>query len=274
MVLRWAGVAILIAAAGYVIWAQIPASSLSLDHVVVAVNDLEASAEKFRKLGFMLKPGRFHENGIRNWHAKFPDGTEIELLTAPEARDDLTRKYRDLLAEGDGGAFLALFPGAGVPAPTAPVPDYIFYGQLNHSPTDKPEYFAHGNTAESLIAVWVGDVELAKAINTNQKHQSKKAVPNNQGSWPADVIPLRDSEIYLLPRERRVLRNRPIVGVSVRVNNIRAASEYLARHGIKVGSAKGHSEERIFVAPADACGIWLEFRKVSNEVAADLREIL
>lgn len=264
MVSRLASAAILITAVGLAVWAQIPASSLSLDHVVIAVNDLEASAGKFRKLGFALKPGRFHANGIRNWHAKFPDGTEIELLTVPGARDDLTRKYCELLAEGDGGAFLALFPGAGVAGPTALVPDYIFYGQLNHSPTDKPEHFVHANTAESLIAAWVGDMDLGKAFETNGKHQPKKMILEDQGPWVADVIPLRGGEIYLLPRERRVLRNRPIVGVTVSVRNIRAVSEYLAHRGIKVGSAKGRSEKRIFVAPQDACGIWLEFREISK----------
>jgi catechol 2,3-dioxygenase-like lactoylglutathione lyase family enzyme len=80
-----------------------------LDHVPVAVANLEEAAERYRALGFTLKPGRGHDNGIRNQHAKFADGTEIELITAPAARDALTDTYRRHLTQGDGPAFLALF---------------------------------------------------------------------------------------------------------------------------------------------------------------------
>jgi Glyoxalase-like domain len=40
--------------------------SISLDHVVLAVHDLDAAAVRYRRLGFALKPGRPHQNGIRN----------------------------------------------------------------------------------------------------------------------------------------------------------------------------------------------------------------
>jgi catechol 2,3-dioxygenase-like lactoylglutathione lyase family enzyme len=64
---------------------------VGLDHIPIAVADLERAAERYRRLGFTLKPGRAHKNGIRNQHAKFADGTELELITAPEGRDSLTR---------------------------------------------------------------------------------------------------------------------------------------------------------------------------------------
>ena len=80
------------------------AALVGLDHVVVAVNDLDEAAALYRQIGFTLKLGRYHENGIRNQHAKFPDGTEIELLTVAEARDALTAEYLDHLGRGDGPA--------------------------------------------------------------------------------------------------------------------------------------------------------------------------
>lgn len=90
--------------------------SIALDHVVLAVNDLEATAARYRQLGFALKPGQPHANGIRNQHVKFTNGTELELLTAPAAADDLTTRYRRHLADGDGPAYLALFPQPQTPA--------------------------------------------------------------------------------------------------------------------------------------------------------------
>jgi catechol 2,3-dioxygenase-like lactoylglutathione lyase family enzyme len=146
---------------------------VGLSHVPIAVADLDRASADFERLGFALKDGRPHPNGIRNRHVKFRDGTEIELITAPQATDDLTRYYRDFLTRGDGAAFLSLYPAsadraaarmgaAGLPVQrgeiyidfprTSPL-GYVFLAPLSHSPTDAPEHFAHRNAATSLIGV-------------------------------------------------------------------------------------------------------------------------
>ena len=56
---RWAA---LLALAGLVAVPRAPAV-LGLDHVPIAVEDLERAAERYRALGFSLKPGRPH--GVR-----------------------------------------------------------------------------------------------------------------------------------------------------------------------------------------------------------------
>src|SRR5438046_8977547 len=76
-----------------------------IDHTPVVVADLEKAQADFRKLGFAIKPGRFHAGGILNAHVKFPDGTEIELITAPKAVDALTREYRARLEKGEGPVY-------------------------------------------------------------------------------------------------------------------------------------------------------------------------
>jgi hypothetical protein len=80
---------------------------IGLDHIPIAVGDLARAADDYRALGFALKPGRPHDNGIQNQHVKFTDGTELELITAPAAGDALTTTYRRHLENGDGPAFLA-----------------------------------------------------------------------------------------------------------------------------------------------------------------------
>lgn len=82
---------------------------LGLDHIPIAVANLEEAAARYRALGFTLKPGRPHANGIRSQHAKSADGTELELITAAESRDALTATYRRHMAQGDGPAFLASY---------------------------------------------------------------------------------------------------------------------------------------------------------------------
>ena len=145
--------------------------TVGLDHVNVAVRDLDAAATHYSAMGFALKPGRPHLNGITNRHIKFTNGTELELITAPAPADDLTRYYRRLIDAGDGAGFLALHPSDCRRGDRAPV-TRRFAGQTfglhlrlsvrpsprprrssrgsTTRPTDRPEHFAHANTAVRL----------------------------------------------------------------------------------------------------------------------------
>jgi hypothetical protein len=233
---------------------------LGLDHIPIAVNDLEQAADRFRALGFVLKPGRPHANGIRNEHAKFPDGTELELITAPEARDDLTAKYRRYLAEGDGPAFLAFY------APqrsliTQPLPPYVFLGGRQQSPTDKPEHFAHPNGGQSFIAVWLAGADLSRERALMRAHGAtftRKTVHVPE-AMTADVARLPEGEVVFLPARRQRLKGRPIVGATVRVRSAAVARQAIESGGTAIRAARGGAS--IFVAPEAANGLWLEFRE-------------
>src|SRR5262245_66326123 len=124
----------LLLTAGVLLAAPEPAVT-GLDHIPIAVADLARAADDYRALGFALKPGRPHDNGIQNQHVKFTDGTELELITAPEARDALTTTYRRHLQRGDGPAFLALFapriPYAAERLAAANVPDAVNGGSID-----------------------------------------------------------------------------------------------------------------------------------------------
>lgn len=213
------------------------APTIALDHVVLAVNDLDATAAKFRSFGFALKPGQPHANGIRNQHVKFKDGTELELLTAPAAKDDLTTRYRQHLAQGDGPAYLALMVRGG-PAP-AEKPPYIFFGGRNASPTDRPEHFAHTNTAESLVAVWLAADDFTGEKALLSRHGATITPGRRQvNGFAAEVVRLADGgEIYLLPARARLTPDRPIVGVTFRVKDPASAT---------------------LLAPARTGGLWIE----------------
>jgi hypothetical protein len=84
-------------------------SGLSVDHVVIAVSDLDRAAEDFRSLGFTLKPGSLHSNGLLNAHVKFADGTALELMSLNgDPTDSVAAAYATFLQAGEGGAFLAI----------------------------------------------------------------------------------------------------------------------------------------------------------------------
>jgi hypothetical protein len=231
-----------------------------VDHVPIAVRDLRAAARTYLALGFALKPGRPHANGIENQHVKFPDGTELELITAPRGVDGLTRKYRRHLEAGDGPAFLALFTRS-VPRTRAAVTaagfgvddgallsladdgpaDYVFFGPRQASPTDRPEHFAHPNSAEALVSVWLAGDELAAerrllaALGARITEETVD-VPERTA---ASVARFADGSVVLLPGRFRLVQGRPIVGVTLRVRD----------------AARGR-----LVPPSEAHGLWIHLR--------------
>lgn len=251
-----------------------------LDHVPIAVGDLDAAAARYRALGFSLKPGRPHANGIRNQHVKFPDGTELELITAPSAQDALTTAYRDHLAHGDGPAFLAFyapdrsalmrtFDAAGIhyrnQGPYVDLPpggplSYIFFGGRNQSPTDRPEHFAHANGASSLIAVWIAGDDLSGERRVLEAGGAQLGARQVHVPEPVEarVARLGEGEVLLLPRSRQLVAMRRIVGATLLVRSLAVARRALRSFRDSGVVVQGTS---VFVPPAVAHGLWLELRE-------------
>jgi hypothetical protein len=250
-----------------------------LDHVPVAVADLGSAASRYQQLGFTLKPGRPHANGITNQHAKFPDGTEIELITAPQAVDALTKTYRTHLARGQGPAFLSLYAplestlradldraglaytrtsGLVVARPAHSL-GYIFFGQRNRSPTDRPEHYVHRNTARSLIGVWLAAADFSAerrlfgAIGATFSEEVV-LVPDRT---TATVARFAEGTVVMLPPAHQIVPGHKIVGLTVAVANRETTKGVV---GVLRYRSADEQDGRVFVAPAQALGYWLEFR--------------
>ena len=83
-------------------------AQIRIDHIVIAVTNLDSASLNFRNLGFTQKEGRLHPNGLLNRHIKFLDGTELELMTViGEPKDEMANGYTNFLDSGEGGAYIA-----------------------------------------------------------------------------------------------------------------------------------------------------------------------
>jgi biotin operon repressor len=79
--------------------------SLSLDHLVIPVDDLETAARRYEELGFIVTPGGEHADGLtRNALMPFSDGTYLELVafTNPKDTRDNIWGWRPFLHTGGG----------------------------------------------------------------------------------------------------------------------------------------------------------------------------
>jgi catechol 2,3-dioxygenase-like lactoylglutathione lyase family enzyme len=256
-------------------------AAIGLDHIPVAVRDLDAASATYRALGFSLKRGRTHANGIRNAHVKFPDGAGIELLTVPAPVDPLSTKYVDMIRAGDGPAFLAfhardtsalhaalraggyVFRDAGGSTDlTTSEFGFLFWVADNRSPTDRPEHFAHPNGATALGAVWIatddGDALARLLVSLGGRQRRREVFAPDRVE--ATVVTLAEGEVFILTARHQLLPGRPIIGASFRVRDLPTVRRALAAGGVSPWTGPG-SADRVVIEPSKAHGLWLEFRR-------------
>jgi Glyoxalase-like domain len=75
--------------------------------------DLRSAVAQFRAMGFTIKPGRRHQNGIENVSIKFADGSYVELITAHNGTDSLAKQYEEMLKTGEGASYVFLRDSTG-----------------------------------------------------------------------------------------------------------------------------------------------------------------
>jgi catechol 2,3-dioxygenase-like lactoylglutathione lyase family enzyme len=256
---------------------QAPATVIAgLDHIPLAVRDLDAASDTYRRLGFALKPGTAHQNGIRNNHVKFPDGSGIELITAPAAVDPLTTRYRAMLDVAEGPAFWALHArdtdalvgrlGRGGFAFTrdggtvnlaGPALGFLFFVRDNRSPTDGPEHFAHSNGARAMVRVWVAadDGDELRRLLVAMGGTATTLTVEAPRPTTATVVKLENGDAVILPASRQVTKGRPVMGATFEVADATAlAARFTSAH-----VAFAASPRRLIVSPDQTHGIWLEF---------------
>ena len=77
-----------------------------VDHVVVAVRDLDAARAAYQRLGFTLTPLGLHSLGSQN-HCIVFERDYLELMAVPRPHPAL-QYFSDFLARGEGLAAIAL----------------------------------------------------------------------------------------------------------------------------------------------------------------------
>lgn len=243
-------------------------SLIGIDHIPTLVADLNQADAAYRRLGFALKAGRVHLNGLRNQHLKFKDGSGIELLSVPaNPTDELTKSYAQFLKQGEGPVYLS-FHARNTESLVAALKtanmglkndnglitlsdrrlSFIFFVRDNRSPSDKPEHFAHPNGAVAMSEVWlaldaatlVSLRKLLLALGSVERTERVEAPTHTQ----AQVFYLQNGRVIVLNQDHQLLPGRKIIGAGFRVLTSKA----------KKG---GSGPSRQIVKPAQAHGLWL-----------------
>jgi hypothetical protein len=253
-----------------------------LDHVPIAVGNLEKARADYEALGFVIKPGRPHTNGIENLHVKFADGTEVELITATRNANALSSDYLNWLKDGEGPAFLGLFTPSldslamllwpqglsllnrdGIFLIKERPALRVFFSRRQHSPTDRPEHFAHPNTAFSLSGVWLAGGEAESGIVRMLGGAPVAAEGCGHLGRAKEVQAVPGTKFYLLPASAQLVPGRTIVALTISVRDLEAARRILDKSAIQYFLSDDCREPAVWIAPAVTHGVWLELRPQS-----------
>jgi hypothetical protein len=216
---------------------------------------------------------------------KFEDGAGIELITATAATDALTERYRILLSQGEGPAYVGFHTaslaalsdrlsalkepysvdGVGILEFRNPELQWFFFFQgTNRSPTDRPEHFAHLNTANATSGVWVagGDQMRMLSVFSALGARIGRKLVNAPDPVLATVAAVANGEVVFLGSDRQLIRGRPLVGATFQTSDLDALRGVLppAVLGRSV-TFEDATHRSLFVSPLDALGMWLEFRE-------------
>jgi catechol 2,3-dioxygenase-like lactoylglutathione lyase family enzyme len=84
--------------------------AFALDHVVIAVGDLDRAVADYQSLGFTVYPGGVHHGGVsHNALVVFADGAYFEIIAYRQAAPD-NRWWRVLTTAGEGIVDFAVLP--------------------------------------------------------------------------------------------------------------------------------------------------------------------
>ncbi len=245
-----------------------------LDHIPIVVADLAQAEKDFRAMGFAIKPGRFHGDGIRNAHVKFPDGTELELITAAAAVDPLTGEYRRRLRSGDGPVYFGLYApdlaallrgvrsmgmplerdGGALVFPLDSPLHSLFFGAREKAPTDRPEHFAHPNGAVRLSGVWVREQQGERLLLQRLRIPMRRSQPCGPIPGRIVVAELPEASVNLVTGAGA----NSVIGARVEVKNL-AALEKSLQHGHFEPRKYECDPHALWLSPVSAHGIWLQF---------------
>lgn len=250
-------------------------AGLHLDHVPIAVRDLESTAAQLRSLGFTIKPGRPHQNGIENASVKFADGSYLELITAHNGTDSTARQYEDFLKRGEGASYLFLrdsvgafrdhvlraggrretagpfaftdFPAAWR-APRLQLIEYLAPAR------DSPETYQHTNGARRVVAVWMfmepSDDSIARELGADPARVHEFTFDDR----PNRSIHLSDRTMLMLtPRRTQDPRLILVAAILVEVESLTRLSHIA---GLERSIARGSA---LWLPPSEMHGVWMGF---------------
>jgi len=254
------------------------------DLIIIGTKNIDVLSKLFNtKLGFVLKKGRLHKNGISNNFIEFENNSEIEFIEVKNPTDKISSEYSSMINHGkqalqfavrvneigklennldklesdfnkfDSNLFYSTLssPNINLKLPIF----FIQYKRDNNNTLTK-----HPNKSKGISAIWFATKDIRETaktltdfgfsainkINIDGLGERKILFSNNN----FDII-LIESDVY------------KIQGISVNVEDIILLKSILSKNfGNKFSITRKAERQSIFISPTYTESIWIEFFEV------------
>jgi len=251
-----------------------------LDHIIIGTKKFNESKLLFEKLGFSIKGGKQHKNGIKNFFVEFSDSSEIEIISIHSPNDPLATFYKSFLDNEQYGFQFALRTKNIkelarsfhiVKSNFTEISENKIYTTLSQKNLNQvlPLFFIEyiqghsdsftdrSNNMEGLSSVWLSTKDIRKSI-----HQY-----SDFGFSLVDTVTVADikSKTALLKNDNFELiliesKNYDISGTTIKITKIKELQKHLAKNlDIDIEIKNSKRGRSIYLSPLITKSIWIEF---------------
>jgi hypothetical protein len=251
--------------------------SAYLDHIIIGSNNLDDSKNIFEeKLGFNIKDGKKHKNGISNIFIEFSNNSEIEFISVKNPSDNLANQYKKFLDNDRYGFQIALrtneisnlkehlttlslgyenfsenrnYSTLSTKNINSELP--LFFIQYNEE--NKNTYTNHLNKSVGIKSIWFSTRNI-KNTARELVDFGFDAVGNYELlEFKGKVVQFKNNNfgIILIESEKYEL-----TGMTIWVEDLETLNEIIRKNKIEIIK---QFKKKIFINPAQTKSIWIEF---------------
>lgn len=251
-----------------------------LDHIILGSKNLSNSELFFNKaLGFSVKKGKPHKNGIENLFIEFADSSEIEILSVDIPRDPLAKKYKIQLENENLGLQFAIRSNSidqlannfkSISSDYSILTKQNNYSTLskNNTSEDFPFFFIqyknnptgnvkHDNKTSGISSVWLSTPNIRKSIIQYSDFGFSLVDTLTVADIDNKTASMKNDNFEIILIEDN---NYAITGVTIKTNFINNMQEmlieYLKEDVRIIENKRGKS---IYLSPQITKSIWFEF---------------
>jgi hypothetical protein len=245
--------------------------------MIIGSNNLKNSKKIFEEmLGFTLKDGKKHQNGISNFFIEFSDDSEIEIISVVNPSDNLANQYKKFLENDKYGFQLALrtnelldlkehlstlklgysdysknkiYATLSKNIIDAELP--IFFIQYNNK--NKNIHTTHLNKSLGIKSLWFSTNNIKKTARQLVDFGFDAIGNYELPTFKSKVVQFKNKnfEIILIEADKYEL-----TGMTIWVQDLQMLNEIISKNNIEITK---EFNDKIFVNPAQTNSIWIEF---------------
>lgn len=248
-----------------------------LDHVIIGTKNLNESKLFFKDvLGFEIKNGTPHKNGISNFFIEFRDTSEIEFIEVSQPKDNLSNDYLKMISNNKFGMQFAFRiteldkleeSFAQLKSPFIHVANNGSYSTLSSNTINKelPVFFIqynapnmnsethHSNKEKRIKSVWFETKDIKNTarqlVDFGFEPFGKYSIP----SYKNKIVEFRNNNFGIILIEAEDYQ---LSGITISISHIGSIINVLEKNNIEFIK---NSVNNIFLNPEATNSIWIEF---------------